>query len=73
MRDMYSKSHYVIVLITNDTNFRYLDDANFTVPWDTMNRMHFNFNVTTVTYRRLGMCKYGTMSEKRKFLPTGVS
>ena len=34
--------------------FRYLDERNFTVPWDTMNRMHFNFNVTTVTYRRLG-------------------
>lgn len=32
----------------------YLQEQNFKVPWDTMNRMYFNFSVTTVTYRRLG-------------------
>jgi len=32
----------------------YLNEVNFAVPWDTMNRMNFNFNVTTATYRRLG-------------------
>ena len=34
--------------------FRYLADRNLSIPWDTMNRMYFNFSVTTVTYRRLG-------------------
>ena len=43
--------HYTLIY------YRYLLEQNFTIPWDTLNRMYFNFSVTTVTYRRLGKLK----------------
>ena len=47
-------THYELGNTHSAIYFRYLADRNLSIPWDTMNRMYFNFSVTTVTYRRLG-------------------